>query len=133
MSKNYTFSDCIEYAYRHNITFTFETNYNDNSSDIFSYISDAADGYLTATLCFFTWNYFNHKWEYNIDLNVRYAYDKDYELCRRLCIALNTHSETHTHVHPYHTDRIWYGPLGNTNLNYHNIAASTVEGDIAWS
>ena len=125
--KHYTFSDCVKYAYKHNINFTLMRDIETNQ--IYSYISDGSDGYITATIAYFKWDYFNHKWCYEIDLNVRYAFKKDYELAYRICNALNSYSETHEHIRFNVLDQIWYGPL--TFNNEHYIASASM-GDSKW-
>ena len=131
MSKHYTFTDCVNYARSHKISFIVLRNMVNTSNEIYAYISDGADGYLTATIANFYWDYFNHCWRYDIDLNVRYAYKKDYELARRICSALN-HNYNSVSIQPNNTDgahRRWYGVLTLGNESY--IASSSV-GDNVW-
>lgn len=115
--KHYKFSDCVSYAIAHNITFTFY--YVDNLSHIYCDISDGADGYLTATEAIFTFDHFSHKWRGEMNLNIRYAYKKDYELMRRIESALNYGDAIRAcHATWNHGLSLWHGALCLGNEHY---------------
>ena len=130
MSKHYTFSDCIEYAYKHNINFNFY--YTDDMHYLYADISDGDDGYLTATQAIFEFNNFSKRWNASMNLNIRYAYKKDYELMRRLEIAIN-HKDAIKHCRATwnHGIMLWYGSL--TFNNEHYVSAASVHGNEVWN
>lgn len=129
MSKHFTFSDCVSYANAHNIAFNFY--YTDNLSNLYCDISDGNDGYLTATQAIFEYDYFNKRWNATMNLNIRYAYKKDYELMHRLEIAIN-HKDGIKHCKATwnHGLTLWYGAL--TFNNEHYIAGATIHGNEVW-
>jgi hypothetical protein len=67
-------------------------SFDNNYSDIHHYvlIADAADGYLTAACFDFRWYYFGHYYQYKFNGNDgrSWAYEKNYELARRIADAL---------------------------------------------
>lgn len=132
MTKHYNFSDCVSYAISNNIAFNFY--YCDDKWGlhyIYSDISDGADGYITATQAIFEWNSFTHRYEATMNLNIRHAYKKDYELMRRLEIALNN-SDATQHVKATWNNGVmhWYGALCLNNEHY--VASETIHGKDVW-
>lgn len=132
MSKHYSFADCVSYAHAHNIAFNFYYYADEHLHYIYSDISDGADGYLTATQAIFEWDNFNKSYKASMNLNIRHAYAKDYELMRRLESALN-HSDAMQHCHAEWNNGIllWYGALCLNNE--HRCAAASVHGNEVWN
>lgn len=132
MSKHYNFADCVNYAHTHNIAFNFYYLSSEHLHYIYADISDGADGYITATQAIFEWDNFSKSYKATMNLNIRYAYAKDYELMRRLESALN-HGDAMQKCHATWNDGIliWYGALCLNNE--HRIAASTIHGSGVWS
>lgn len=137
MSKHYTFSDCIDYAYAHNIAFNFY--YCDNDLHyLYCDISDGADGYLTATQAVFEFDNFSREYVATMNLNIRYAYSKDYEFMRRMELAINKRR----HDTMKHCKSIWNygmmhwygaGAFTNSHINASYVRAESVHGNSVWS
>lgn len=131
MSKHYNFSDCVSYAIDNNIAFNFYYCSNDNLHYIYSDISDGADGYLTATQAIFEWDNFSRTYKASMNLNIRHAYKKDYELMRRLEDALNNGNAMQCVKATWnHGVMHWYGALCLNNEHY--CAAETIHGKDVW-
>ena len=133
--KHYTFADCVQYAYFNNIAFNFY--YTDSMSVLYCDISDGADGYLTATQAIFEYNYFDGKYHATMNLNIRYAYKKDYLFMHRMLSAINYHrSDTLEHCKATWNHGImhWYGAgsfdAGHINASY--VRAESVHGKEVW-
>ena len=130
MGKNYTFSDCVSFAISNNIAFNFYY-YDADLHYLYSDISDGIDGYLTATRAVFEYDNFSKTYNASMDLNIRHAYKKDYELMRRLEIAINKKDGMkHLHAHWNHGITLWYGALCLNNEHY--IAEETIHGKSVW-
>ncbi len=132
MTKHYTFDDCVDYAYKHNIAFNFY--YYKDLHCLYSDISDGSDGYITATQAIFEYDNFNKRWRASMNLNVRYAYAKDYELMRRLESALN-HRDGIRYVRATWNHGImrWYGQwFSNKHINASHVRAESVHGNEVW-
>lgn len=135
MTKHYTFQDCNNYAIKHNITFNFYYYSEEHLHYLYADIADGADGYLTATQAIFEYDNFNKVWHSSMNLNVRYAYKKDYELMRRLEIALN-YSDAIQYVRATWNRGItrWYGnsAITHSHINAKYVRSEYVHGNEVW-
>lgn len=135
MSKHYTFQDCIDYAIKHNIAFNFYYHSNEHLHYLYADISDGSDGYLTATQAIFEYDNFNKRWRSDMNLNIRYAYKKDYELMRRLELALN-YGDAIQYVRATwnHGITTWYGngAITNSHINAMYVRSEYVHGNEVW-
>ena len=131
MSKHFTFSDCVSYAIEHNIAFNLYYYSDMGLHYIYSDMSDGYDGYLTATQAIFKWDNFAHEYKATMNLNIRLAYKKDYELMHRLVSALNN-KDGMKHVKATWNNGVmhWYGALCLNNEHY--VSASTIHGNGVW-
>lgn len=133
MTKHYTFDDCVDYAYKHNIAFNFY--YYKDLHCLYADISDGADGYITATQAMFEYDNFSKRWRASMNLNIRYAYAKDYELMRRLESALN-HRDGIRYVRAAWNKGIttWHGNgcFSRAAINPSYVRAESVHGNEMW-
>lgn len=133
--KYYNFQNCIDYATKNNIAFNFYYYSEEHLHYLYADISDGADGYLTATQAVFEFDNFNKRWRSSMNLNIRYAYEKDYELMRRLELALN-HRDAIKYVRATwnHGITMWYGngAFSTAHINPMYVRSEFVHGNEVW-
>ena len=130
MSKNFTFGDCVSFAIENNIAFNFYY-YENDLHYLYADISDGIDGYLTATQAVFEYDNFSKTYKATMNLNIRHAYKKDYELMRRLEVAINKKdAKQHLHAHWNKGIALWYGALCKNNEHY--VAEENIHGKSVW-